>query len=128
MTAEELIAPEGEIPEDLFGTDTATYAATWLARAAAKAAVIDAELRDLATAEYAYYLAFTAKAKQLAGLPASYSEDGTAIQHSVSQAAFFQRLAEGHLAQFQAFLATSEDAALPASRPVSSSVQTVVVF
>lgn len=128
MTADELIAPDGEIPEDLFGADTATYAATWLSRAAAKAASIEAVTRDLATAEYAYFLAFGAKAKQLASLPAFYSEDGASMSHTVQQAAFFQKLSGEHLASFQQYVAASEDEALPARAPYSGSVQTVVVF
>ena len=128
MTADELIAPDGEIPEDLFGADTATYAATWLSRAAAKAASIEAVTRDLATAEYAYFLAFGAKAKQLASLPASYSEDGASMSHTVQQAAFFQKLAGEHLASFRQYVAADADAALPERAPASGSVQTVVVF
>lgn len=124
----DLISPAGEIAADLFGEATATNVAAWLTRAVAKAAVIEVGTRDLATAEYAYYLAFSAKARQLASLPASYSEDGNAMTHTVAQASFFQKQADAHLGQFQAYLAASEDEELPVSRPVSSSVQTVVVF
>lgn len=124
----DLIVPEGEIPADLFGDDTATYAAAWLSRAAAQAAVIETATRDLATAEYAYYLAFGAKARQIAALPAQYTEESSSIQHTAAQAAFFRQSAEEHLGRFQQFLAESEDEALPQSRRVSSSVQTVVVF
>lgn len=124
----DLIVPSGEIAADLFGEATATNVAAWLTRAVAKAAVIEVGTRDLATAEYAYYLAFSAKARQIASLPAQYTEESSSIQHTAAQARFFQRLAEAHLGQFQAFLAESEDAVLPPGRPVSSSVQTVVVF
>lgn len=127
-SGDSLIEPNGEIPADLFGDTTATSVATWLTRAETQAAAVAEELRDLATAEYAYYLAFSAKARQLAGLPSSYSEDGHTMQHTAQQAAFFQKLADTHLSQFNTYLASGEDEALPPSRPVSSAVQTVVVF
>jgi|WetSurMetagenome_2_1015567.scaffolds.fasta_scaffold226384_2 hypothetical protein len=128
MAVQDLIEPSGEIPADLFGESTEANVVTWYYRAVRQAAAVAAGLRDLATAEYAYYLAFSAKARQLASLPASYSEDGNSIQHTAQQAQFFQKLADAHLAQFNTYQASGDDAPLPPSRPLSSSVQTVVVF
>lgn len=128
LTVADLIVPKGEIAADLFGADTESYVTTWLGRAETAAADVDDALMDAATAAYAYHLAFTAKARQLASLPQSYSEDGATMQHSVTQAAFFQRLADGRLGEFNGYLASSEDVTPPQSRPVSSSVRSVVVF
>lgn len=129
MTANELIAPAGEIPADLFGAETAVNVATWLSRATAQAAHIEsAALRKLATAAYAYHLAFAAKAVELASLPASYSEDGASMAFTTAQATFFQKLAGEHLASFRQYVAADADAALPERAPASGSVQTVVVF
>lgn len=128
VIASSLIEPYGEIPADLFGDATATNVATWLSRAQTQAASISATLRDVATAAYAYHLAYAAKARQLAGLPASYSEDGASMTHTAQQAAFFQKLADSWLAQFSAYLANSEEETPRPSGPISSYVSTTVVF
>jgi hypothetical protein len=128
MLVRDLIEPNGEIPADLFGAATLDNVVTWHRRAVAQAAVVATALRELATAEYTYYLACTAKARQLASLPSSYSEDGNSMQHSPQQAQFFQRLADAHLAQFATYQASGDGNPVLPSRPLSSAVQTVVVF
>ena len=45
MTADELIAPAGEIPADLFGAETVVNVATWLSRATAPSTPMRSSVR-----------------------------------------------------------------------------------
>lgn len=88
---------------DLSEADLTTRLSAYLVRAvAASAAITDAAQRDVATAEYAYYLAFMAVWRRLSTDPASQSQtDAASTSYLAEQIANVWQMAADALAAFQ---------------------------
>lgn len=107
VTAEQLIAPQGELEPALFPLgDLATRVDAYLVDALAKtaAASVPSAQQDAAVTAWVYHRAYTAVARRLAVEPERAEVDDQARTYNVKQSSTFQSLADQFKAEFEGYI------------------------
>jgi hypothetical protein len=114
-----LIEPQGRLQAGLFPDgDIVTRVTAWLATAYTKVGGITGSLQDAAATAYTYYLAYSHVADRLANEPNSVSVDSAAnVSKAVGQdrIAYFSRLAQKYLDEYEGYLSTPANPERPRS-------------
>lgn len=133
VTNEDLKAPAGEVEDGLFPgmgeTELNERLDAYIADAADRVADLDdQDTKDEATKAWCYYRAFSARAQQLASMPASTQiPNEIATTRTDSQRAYFEEQAAKWLGEFNAMFPSSEDST-GSSFPPTGSNKTKVTF
>jgi hypothetical protein len=131
VTAEQLIAPQGELEPALFPVgDLQTRVDAYLVDAQAKAvaANVPSGNQDAAVTAWVYHRAYTAVARRLAVEPERAEVDDQGRTYNVKQAGVFQSLADQFKAEFEGYIPVAV-AQPTARRPRgSASVSTEAVW
>jgi hypothetical protein len=130
VTAEDLIAPEGELEAALFPAgDLQSRVAAYLADAQGRIASVAPAQQDDAVTAWVHYRAYTAVARRLAVEPEQAKVDDESRTYNRKQVEYFQELATAARSQFERL--TSAPPAPDQQRrryPGSSSVSTEAVW